>query len=257
MNFLNQISRGFNYFLLWLEEHQIGILTTIAVHLFIISLVLVLKIRTYTEREYSIMIDVSILNTLPEEVPEEPQTEESAQEFVQNLRQEYQIRNIPVNRADEQAIENIEKMVRDIKTEANITDPQQPVDQPDEIVQQEDELLENEARIYDDKFPVDATGERTIYKGATTVSYELRDRRHVWMPAPAYKCQGTGKIVVDIVVNNKGYVLSAVINKAKSDSEDTCMVEAAKRDAERSRFNASASAPAKQQGTITYIFIAQ
>jgi len=244
----------FRDFLLWLEEHQIGILTTIAVHLLIISVILVLKIKTYAGQEYAIVLDMSQIQTYIEEIKPVEQPQISPQEFVKNLREEYNVRNIPVNTAEERAKQNIEKMIRDIKAEENITDPP-PRDTPAEIVPQEDKTLENEARIYDDKYPVNSAGERTIYKGATTVSYELSGRRHTWMPAPVYKCRSGGKIVVDIVVNGNGYVLTAEINKSKSDSEDPCIVEAAKRDAERSRFNTSSQA--RQQGTITYIFQAQ
>jgi hypothetical protein len=247
----------FRDFLLWLEEHQAGILTTIAVHLLIISVVLVLKIKTNAERDYQIMIDLSQINARMEEEQQEekpPQQEMSTQELVQNMRQEYHIRNIPVNTVADRAVENIDKMVRDIKTEMNITDPPSPQDTPEEAAPKE-EKLENEARIYEDKYPMDATGERTIYKGPTTVSYELSGRRHAWMPAPVYKCRTGGRIVVDIVVNGNGYVLAAEINKSKSNSEDPCIVEAAVRDAERSRFNESSMT--KQQGSITYIFQAQ
>ncbi len=257
MKIINHITQGFNDLLFWLEEHYIGILTTIALHLFIISIILVLKIRTNAEREYNIVIDLSQIH-VTEEQPEQPPTpqEGGAQQYAENQTPEYSIRNIPVNVANERAVENIEKMVRDIKTEMNITDPP-PQQEQAEIIEQEKELLENEARIYEDKFPANAAGERTVYKGPTTVSYELSGRRHMWMPAPVYKCQGQGKIVVDIVVNPRGYVISAEINKNKSESQDLCLIEAAKRDAERSRFNDSSSAPAKQQGSITYIFIAQ
>jgi len=244
----------FRDFLLWLEEHQIGILTTIAVHLLVISVILVLKIKAYTGQEYAIMLDMSHIQTYMEEIRPEEQPQISEQEYVQNLREEYNIRNIPVNTADERAKQNIEKMIRDIKAEENITDPP-PRDTPAEIVPQEEKLLENEARIYEDKYPVNSAGERTIYKGPTTISYELSGRRHTSMPAPVYKCRAGGKIVVDIVVNGNGYVLTAEINKGKSDSEDSCLVDAAKRYAERSRFNTSSQA--RQQGSITYIFQAQ
>ena len=244
----------FKDFLLWLEEHQIGILTTIAVHLLIVSVILVLKIKAYTGQEYAVMLDMSQIKAYVEEQNSEPQPQVSAQEYVQNLRAEYNMRNIPVNTADERAVQNIEKMIHDIKAEENITDPP-PQDTPAEIAHKEEKMLENEARIYDDKYPVNTAGERTIYKGATTVSYELSGRRHTSMPPPVYKCRMGGKIVVDIVVNGNGYVLTAEINKSKSDSEDSCIVETAKRFAERSRFNPSSTA--KQQGTITYIFQAQ
>jgi len=245
----------FRDFLLWLEEHQIGILTTIAVHLLIISVILVLKIRTNVWREYHIAFDLSQIQAFMEERTDEmPFQEASAQEFVQYMRQEYNVSNIPVNTADDRAVENIEKMIRDIKAEENISDPP-PRDTPEEIVHSEDYLPENEARIYEDKYPVNAAGERTIYKGVTTVSYELIGRRHTWMPAPVYKCRVGGTIVVDIVVNGNGYVLTAEINKNKSDSEDPCLVDAARRDAARSRFNTSSTE--RQQGSITYIFQAQ
>ena len=248
--------RIINKFLFWLEEHQIGILTTIAVHLLIISVILVLKIRTNVQREYNIMIDLSQIQAIMDEIPPEVLQEVSAQEFIQNMQQEYNVvRNIPVNVAEERAVQNIEKMIRDIKAEENITDPPPHQDTPAEIVQREEKLLENEARIYEDRYPVNATGERTVYKGATTVSYELSGRRHTYMPAPVYKCRMGGTIVVDIVVNNNGYVLTAEINKSKSSTEDSCLVEAAKRDAERSRFDQSSLA--RQQGSIAYIFQAQ
>jgi hypothetical protein len=247
----------FRDFLLWLEERQTGILTTVAVHLLIISVILILKIRTNAEREYNIMIDLSQINAnMEEEEPEEnPQQEISTQEFMENMRQEYHVRNIPVNTAADRAVENIDRMVRDIKTEMNITDPPPPQDTPEDIASKEEKLLENEARIYEDKYPTNTSGERTIYKGPTTVSYELSGRRHAWMPTPVYKCRAGGKIVVSIVVNGNGYVLTAEIDKSKSNSEDPCIVEAAIRDAERSRFNESPLT--RQQGSITYIFQAQ
>ena len=252
---MKRVLSAMNNFLLWLEEHQIGILTTIAVHLLIVSVILVLKIKGYTAQEYAIMLDLSQIKAYVEEQNPEPQPQISAQEYVQNLRAEYNVRNIPVNTAEERAVQNIEKMVRDIKAEENITDPPKPQDTPAETAPKEEKMLENEARIYDDKYPVNTAGERTIYKGETTVSYELSGRRHTWMPAPVYKCRAGGKIVVDIVVNGNGYVLTAEINKGKSNSEDACIVEAAKHDAERSRFNTSPTA--RQEGSITYIFQAQ
>ena len=245
-----------NQFLLWLEEHQIGILTTIAVHLLIISVILVMKIRSTVDQEYTIMLDLSQIQAIMErEIPEEqPQLQMSSQEYVQTLSQEYNVRNIPVNTAEALAVENIEKMIRDVKTEMNISDPP-PQDTPDETAPKEEKLLENEARIYEDKYPINTAGERTIYKGPTTISYELSGRRHTWMPNPVYRCRAGGKIVVDIVVNGNGYVVKTEINKSKSDSEDSCIVEDAIRNAERSRFNTSSLQT--QKGSITYIFQAQ
>jgi len=247
-----------NDFLLWLEEHQIGILSTIAIHLLIISFILVLKIRSTVDQEYAIMLDLNQIRAIMEkEAPDEqeqPQLQMNSQEYVQALSREYSVRTIPVNTAEARAVENIEKMIRDVKTEMNISDPP-PQDTPAEIAPKEEKALENEARIYNDKYPENAAGERTIYTGTTTVSYELTGRRHTLMPAPVYKCRSGGKIVVDITVNGNGYVVACEINKSKSNSEDLCIVEEAKRHAERSRFNTSSLQ--SQKGSITYIFQAQ
>ncbi|MDR0814928.1 MAG: hypothetical protein LBN37_04150 [Bacteroidales bacterium] len=247
MKVITHIGHRFSGMLLWLEEHSIGILATIAVHLLLVSIALILKITAITEGEYLIIMDSSQIMDEPEQTEV---AQETAQEFIQQMNEEYNIRNVPVNTAEKRAVENIDRMVKDIKTEMNIVDPPEPAE---EAAQEKEEKA---AQIYDEKYPENAMGERTIYKGPTTVSYELSDRRHTWMPVPVYKCPGQGRIVMDIVVNRRGYVIQAEVNKALSDS-DPCLIDAAKRDAERSRFNESPSSPVKQQGSITYSFVAQ
>ena len=212
---------------------------------------MILKIRTYVEREYSILIDFSQIQTI---IEEENPVQQNIQELVQIMRQQNDVRNIPINAADERGIQNIEKMVRDIKDEINFTELPKYQETQQEI-QKEEKMREDEARIYDDKYPLNPDGERTIYKGETTVSYELSGRRHTRMSLPVYKCRSGGKIVVDIVVNNYGYVLTAEINTVKSQSDDACLIDAAKRAAIVSRFTVASQA--RQQGTITYIFQAQ
>ena len=245
----------FRGFLVWLDEHQVGILTTIAVHLLVISIILVFKIKTYTQGDYGILIDLSMIDTTPEEIKPKEEQQTSVEELVNNYQEENLIRNIPVNVADERAKENVDKMVKDMKTELNITDPSPPRDVPAETSAKDDKATKDEAQIYDERYPANAAGERTVYRGATTVSYDLEGRRHTFMPYPGYKCRAGGKIVVKIVVNAYGYVMTTEIDRFESNSEDPCLIEEAKRDAERSRFNESTKA--RQEGSITYIFKAQ
>ncbi|MDR0714156.1 MAG: hypothetical protein LBF89_07865 [Bacteroidales bacterium] len=246
---IDYISHGFQSLLLWLDEHAVGILVTIALHLLLVSIALILKISAFAENLTDIPIE--FVQMLPEEQEEPANPQESVQEFVEKMNEEYSVRNLPVNTAEQKAVENIEKMVRDIKTEMNIIDPPDLAETSKELEKAKDES------VYDEKYPENSAGERTIYRGPTTVSYELAGRRHTWMPVPVYKCSGKGKIVMNIVVNTRGYVLQAEVNKQLSDLSDPCLVDAAKRDAERSRFNDSPAAPAKQHGTITYLFVAQ
>lgn len=92
-------------------------------------------------------------------------------------------------------------------------------------------------------------------KGRVTVSFSLRDpvRTSRRLIVPAYLCEGGGEVVVDIAVNRAGEVTSARI----ASGGDDCMRETALRAARSSRFNIDDAAPARQTGTITYIFIPQ
>ena len=92
-------------------------------------------------------------------------------------------------------------------------------------------------------------------KGRVTVSFSLTDpvRTSRSLNIPAYRCEGGGAVVVVITVNRAGEVVNARVQSGG----DECMRESALRAARVSRFNIDQSAPARQQGTITYIFIPQ
>jgi hypothetical protein len=95
-----------------------------------------------------------------------------------------------------------------------------------------------------------------IRKDNTTVSYFLENRWHRYIYIPTYKCQGGGTVIIDLVINQSGKVISAVIAQNKS-TRDDCLLEEAYRSATTAEFNADSNAPAKQIGTITYVFLAQ
>ena len=62
-----------------------------------------------------------------------------------------------------------------------------------------------------------------------------------------------GEVVVGITVNPSGEVVAAKV----ASGGDDCMREAALEAARNSLFNIDDSAPARQSGTITYLFIPQ
>ena len=233
-------------FLEWLVDNQIGILATIVIHLAIVTAFVAVRISTITNQEFAVYIDLSQVifeDELIAEMIEE--REPTVQDLMQTFHQ--QTRNIPVNVLAQRPAQDIQRMIDEIKAEENITDPV-PYTPPTD-----DNIMPDS---FNEHFPLDdATGERTVYIGPTTVSYELSGRHHTHMPRPVYKCRTGGTIVVDIVVNHNGYVISAQINRGRSNSGDPCLVNAAKSAAERSRFNRSSVA--QQQGSITYVFQAQ
>ena len=199
-------------------------------------------------------IDPTILEKAIEEKKKEVKTL-SQQQFIKNLQNEYAVKNIAVNEADHDAKPAIDEMVKDIKSELNIKETRQT----EQISPQPkiEDIKKKEAKVTDNRPKYNAQGEKLFYKGPTTISYSLEGRTEVYIYPPVYQCQGSGKVVVDIVVNQSGYVIDAIINKSKSQINDDCLVEAANRAALTTRFNAKNTAPERQRGTITYIFIAQ
>jgi hypothetical protein len=95
------------------------------------------------------------------------------------------------------------------------------------------------------------------YKGPTRIYYDLAGRTHTYLPIPIYKCQGEGKVVMSIQVNQKGIVEKALVLENESTTSDPCLVETAVSTALISRFNPSISSPKEQTGTLSYHFVAQ
>lgn len=94
----------------------------------------------------------------------------------------------------------------------------------------------------------------TAQKGSVLVSYSLKDRKGQYVPAPGYMCpQGTtGKVVVNIKVDQAGNVIEARINSASA--SDECMTSYALSFAKKSRFSYTSTA-STQEGTITYTYV--
>jgi hypothetical protein len=128
-----------------------------------------------------------------------------------------------------------------------------------------DELLKNK----NPDFKKDTTGNSKVekptesqklasnFKGPTRIYYDLTGRTHTYLPIPIYKCQGSGKIVLTIEVNQKGIVVKAFIIENQSTTADACLRETALKTAFISRFNSDYKSPITQTGTLSYQFVAQ
>jgi hypothetical protein len=74
------------------------------------------------------------------------------------------------------------------------------------------------------------------------------------LPEPEYTVNKSGKVVVKISVDQYGNVISAIPGHTGTTVQDKTLWDAAKNAALKAKFNVSSSAPAVQEGTITYIF---
>lgn len=93
------------------------------------------------------------------------------------------------------------------------------------------------------------------YEGRVTVRFDLEARSPRHLDVPGYKCQGRADIVVKISVSPSGEVLSAELVSGASDG--SCFAVAALRSALASEFLPLSSAPRRQEGTLSYAFVAQ
>lgn len=103
----------------------------------------------------------------------------------------------------------------------------------------------------------DDSSEEASQKSATydysSISFSLKDRRAVKIPNPVYTCDQAGKIVVNITVDESGYVIDTDINKGSSTSTNECLTERALEYAAGAKFTRLAGKNG-QLGTITYYF---
>lgn len=74
------------------------------------------------------------------------------------------------------------------------------------------------------------------------------------LPRPVYSSQASGKVVVDVWVDNYGNVQKAVAGVEGTTVADKDLWQAARKAALGAHFNMDAEAPALQKGTITYLF---
>jgi len=125
-------------------------------------------------------------------------------------------------------------------------------------LEEEMEAGETEFRDQEEKEEELSSAEMAAaYSGPTRIYYNLKDRTHRRLPLPIYKCEGSGIVELNITVDQRGVVLSATVKDDESSSDDYCLHEMARDAALRSRFNPDFSAPTRQQGTLTYHFVAQ
>jgi len=114
-----------------------------------------------------------------------------------------------------------------------------------------------EKRVKKEEKATDSQKMAANFQGPTRIYYDLQGRNHTYLPIPIYKCQGSGKVVLVIEVNQRGNVENATVAEGQSTARDECLLETAIGAALISRFESDLNAPKIQKGTLTYIFVAQ
>ena len=232
-------------------DQKAGLYITAIVHLAVIIILLLCQIGYSVQRENSFVLDF----TKQEEQEKIEKQEELSRnalaqlESMLSVARSQPVRNVTVNRSQlkddrntdaDQLYRDAERLAQDLKDGQH-----RQQDDPEDYVQ-------DPVTPPSDPKP----RKQETYSGPSVLSWSLDGRKATHLPIPAYRCIGAGEVTVIITVNNQGTVVDAKVNDGSS-SGDGCLRSFATRAARLSKFNASSTAPARQMGTITYLFIAQ
>lgn len=231
-----------------LSDNINGILGTILFHLVLILFFLLVKVGDVRRKQmeyYPIEFEEELVDI--EEIIKEI---ESMRAEIPTLEDEVR-RNIALNVADKINDQiSTEKYIEELKEELGIENLEQYLDRslPDD-----DNISYSEEQEADENEESDSDEE---YSGPTNVTYFLENRFKKYLPIPVYTCKGGGLVKVDIVVNQKGKVISTSIS-SESDTREQCLLETALKYAVRTKFNTDYNADPRQNGYIMYQFIPQ
>lgn len=90
----------------------------------------------------------------------------------------------------------------------------------------------------------------------TRINYELGDRKKLRIPQPLFMCEGGGVVVIDIEVDEQGYVINAKCSSETANA-DECLVREALTAARKSVFTRSSDGVKKEFGFISFEFVPQ
>jgi TonB family protein len=236
-----------------------GILGTIAFHMLLLILFLLFRISdktTHTE-----LIEMNFDQENPQELLKK--LDQLAQEKAEKLKILDQMadgvirRNIAVNVNDKTADElSTDKFIKQFADENKLEGFKKTLN-PDQQEVKPADKTDNEQIQQKSNVEEKPAGSKQIYKGPTNIYCNLESRRAVYVPVPVYKCEGSGKVVVEITVDNEGTIIGTSILKKESNVNDECLFNTAISYASITRFNADPKAASKQNGSITYFFIPQ
>jgi hypothetical protein len=236
-----------------------AIMATIIIHLTVAVIFMSVKISAL-QRE----IAAEIILTFDEE-PSDPEMEKALElaksDQFQGISPEEMV-NIIKNIADKpldidpKEYENMvkEEMIKSgLLNEKNFIDQQKMAEESgmDEITASTEDI---KPQLTEKK---EKPQEQGTFRGPTRIFYDLAGRHHVYLPIPIYKCEGAGQITLAIVVDRSGTVLKAEPASRLSSTKDPCLTETAVEHAFKTKFNSDQSAPEKQGGFLTFVFVSQ
>jgi hypothetical protein len=237
-----------------------GILATLMVHMVLLIVFLLVKIQGFRQ---TLDLDITLDYSQQQPVETQPQ-QDNAQ--LTPAEQAYLNRLLSqAGNISNQASNTSEKLDKEISTQSFVDEYlKQLNDDRSEDWRKQQEEINNRLQqpdyvppVFDEKKEI----EMDNYTGPSNISYEFLEapfnRYKIYLPVPVYKCQGAGTVLVNIVVDQTGRVISAEPSLPRDYSDKDCLLEVAKNYALNTRFEGNFHAPKNQMARITYNFIPQ
>ncbi|MDR0737529.1 MAG: hypothetical protein LBF39_00475 [Prevotellaceae bacterium] len=233
------------------RENRVGIYTTVSVHLLLLLILLLYHLQNLEKIEVSLVLDFSQQEAQEAQIQKQERREQFEKELDDILApsRHHNLRNAAVDETEQLLRDDRHRNPATIYDEARRV--QASLDASRQALQQQqggDEALQSNAAT--------SGNQAEAYKGPSVLSYDLGGRKAMRLPVPVYQCRGGGDVTLRIEVDRRGYVVNTAVNTAAS-TANTCLIDAARRAAQTSRFAADSKAPERQAGHITYRFIAQ
>ncbi len=245
----------------WVYDHRVGLCMTVIAYLIAGIVFMSAKIIINTQR----MSEKILISIEPEAISEREKIEEQIRQMQLSQQQPDfgSVRNLTSNenassdgKLDTRLRDNRGVYADELYGEAEAVQARMKAssDAYARGLREEQDMI-NQRRAQNDRDNQNATSGDSKVKGNVTVSFSLEGRSAVYIHVPAYLCEGGGEVEVSISVNRNGNVVAASL--VRGSSADPCLTEMSLMAARKSRFNVSSSAPERQSGTISYIFIPQ
>jgi TonB family protein len=245
--------KGFKHFI---KENLVPILYTLIFHLVVLIVLIFGKVERLKNNP-ELGIELEFEEKTVEQLLEEEEVEVPAEWLEELMRQ----REMSSNRAVNLNAEN--EFTEDISTDDYVNDL---LDQIEEARKQEDrdklEELQSILATADYVAPApEEEDEQAEYTGPTTITFEFLEepvsRGKVKLTIPVYRCQGSGRVRVEVTVTPDGTVREAHVAEPIEGSDRVCFGDAALSAALSSQFRIALGGPERQRAMITYVFIAQ
>lgn len=243
----------------YIERNKFSILGTIGIHVVLLvwlNLQLVVS-RPYTANDTIVMeLDYSeeeeeAIDPAEESENDGAESSDPLTNVVSNAAQEkttYTNQNFSKSQADQEVLDELMRL--EAEEFSSLERPEESQKKPEKEVKKIDKNLIKE---------VAEANENASYGNdvKATASYFLPNRTPQRKPTPSYKCTTEGVVTLKIKVNQKGQVVSAIIDESKTNTQNECLRNEALTYGKKWVFTQDFNDDPKKDGWIKFTYVSQ